>query len=282
MRILICNDGTDNSNGIIEDLREAGLGDHCDAYVLTVDESIVSETDRSPDDRTAGSFIQKLADTFPKWNVSNLTAAGIASREILAAAKELNVDMIVVGEPVNGSDRQHIFLGQTSGKVVNEAHCSVRVSRVPRFLNDGCVIVAYDGSRASVAAVEQVAARSWPAGTKVSLVVVADSFLLDIVGRFAPQMNNMVVETKFVSQWASTLADSSINRLKAAGVTVTIDIKSGRPQSGIINAAQELRAKCIFVGPHNDPDSFARFVVGSVSESVAKHADCSVEIVRTK
>lgn len=282
MRILICTDGTENSSGILDDLRHAGLGKNCDVHVLTVAESYGKVTDPFASAAAAETFAQELREVFPEWNVSTRSASGEANREIIAAAEQLDADLIVIGEPANAPDRQHIFLGHTSSAVVNEAPCSVRVARRSRFVNAESVIVAFDGSRASVHAVEYVTKRTWADGTKIKLVVVADSFLLDVVGRFAPQMSNMVVETQFVSQWASTLAATSINDLKSAGVDVSIDVKSGRPQSTLVAAAEQFGANCIFVGPHNAPDSFARFMVGSVSASVAKHADCSVEIVRTK
>lgn len=281
MRILICNDGTENSNGILDDLRHAGLGKVNEVHVLTVTEPFGTIVDTAPSVAIADAFANELSETFPEWSVTTITASGNPAREIMAAAEQLDADLIVIGEPIDDPDRQHIFLGETSSKVVNEASCSVRISRSQLIEPADSVVVAFDGSKASVAAVEQVAARSWPKGTKVKLVVVADSFLLDLVGRFAPQMNSMVVETRLVSQWASTLAANAIRKLRTAGLEVSIDVRSGRPQSTIVVAAEQFGANCIFVGPHNGPDSFARFVVGSVSAAVAKHANCSVEIVRT-
>ncbi|HMT06522.1 MAG TPA: universal stress protein [Pyrinomonadaceae bacterium] len=282
MRILICTDGTENSAGIIKDLRDSGLGNDCTLDILAVSEPFDVGNDRPISSECADMLATEIRSVFPDWKVSARTATGMASREILTIAEEIGADLIIIGEPADDPDRQHIFLGQTSGAVVNKARCSVRVARALNAAAASKVVVAFDGSKASVDAIEQVADRSWRSGTVVKIVVVADSFLLDLVGRFAPQMNNMVVETQLVSQWASTLAASAIKQLRAVGVDVSIDVMTGRPQSAIIAAAEQFGATCIFVGPHNDPDSFARFVVGSVSASVAKHADCSVEIVRKK
>lgn len=279
MRLLICFDGTENSSAIIEDLRNAGLGENCEAVVMTVAEGFDDANEMASASNIAQAAVSSLTSEFPSWKVETRIAEGSAGREIVIAAEELKADLIVVGEPALNPDRQHIFLGQTTSIVVNEAPCSVRVARkTPSLANT--MIVGFDGSAASVAAIEDVAGREWPTETSIKLVVVADSFLLDMVGRFAPQINNSVVETKFVSQWAETLAGTSIRKLRANGVTVNVEVLSGRPQTALAAAAKQFGANCIFVGPHNVPNSFARFVVGSVSAGVAKHADCSVEIVR--
>lgn len=281
MRLLICFDGTENSTAIIEDLKKAGLGENCDAIVMTVAEGFGDENGSESAANIAATAAASLRNEFPSWNIETQLAEGSAGREIVIVADELKTDLIVVGEPALNPDRQHIFLGQTTSVVVNEAPCSVRVARkTPSLANT--MIVGFDGSAASVAAIKGVAAREWPDETSIKLVVVADSFLLDMVGRFAPQINNSVVEAKFVSQWAETLAGTSIRKLRANGIAVNIEVLSGRPQTTLAAAARQFGANCIFVGPHNGPNSFARFVVGSVSAGVAKHADCSVEIVRTK
>ena len=48
----------------------------------------------------------------------------------------------------------------------------------------------------------------------------------------------------------------------------------------IIDAAAEWRADLIVVGSHGQR-GIQRFLLGSVAEFVARHAKCSVEIVRT-
>lgn len=279
MQLLICFDGTENSSAIINDLKNAGLGDDCDAVVVSVAEGFGDENELASAAKIANAAAASLRVEFPSWNIDTRIAEGSAGREVVITAEELKTDLIVVGEPALNPDRQHIFLGQTTSVVVNEAPCSVRVARESSSLSN-TMIVGFDGSPASVAAIEDVAGRNWPSGTSIKLVVVADSFLLDMVGRFAPQINNAVVEAKFVSQWAETLAATSIRELKANGIAVNVEVLSGRPLAALAAAAKQFGANCIFVGPHNGPNSFARFVVGSVSAGVAKHADCSVEIVR--
>jgi nucleotide-binding universal stress UspA family protein len=142
------------------------------------------------------------------------------------------------------------------------------------------IIVGFDGSVGAKLSVEAIAARNWPIGTTVQLLAVADSSVLDLIGRFNPQMRGPVVQTKFASQWAETLAARSLEKLEKAGIKSTVHVLLGHPKDVLIEEAKQLNADTIFVGPHCLSDSFERFLIGSVSASVAARAHCSVEVVR--
>lgn len=60
---------------------------------------------------------------------------------------------------------------------------------------------------------------------------------------------------------------------------VHFEIREGQPQSQIIDAAVEWSADKIIVGAKSRLGC-DRFMIGSVSNAVANHAPCSVEIVR--
>jgi nucleotide-binding universal stress UspA family protein len=54
-----------------------------------------------------------------------------------------------------------------------------------------------------------------------------------------------------------------------------------RPYRVILNEAESWQADLIVVGSHGR-SGFDRVVMGSVSEAVALHATCSVEVIRPK
>lgn len=60
---------------------------------------------------------------------------------------------------------------------------------------------------------------------------------------------------------------------------ITTEMLEGSPAERIIDAAAEWQADLILVGSHGRT-GLARFVLGSVSQSVAAHAKCSVTIAR--
>jgi nucleotide-binding universal stress UspA family protein len=64
-----------------------------------------------------------------------------------------------------------------------------------------------------------------------------------------------------------------------AGFNVTTIAKEGDPKADVIDVAAEWRADLIMLGSHGRK-GLDRFLVGSVSEAVALHAPCSVQIVR--
>jgi nucleotide-binding universal stress UspA family protein len=55
----------------------------------------------------------------------------------------------------------------------------------------------------------------------------------------------------------------------------------GHPEEVIIGNAKTWEADLVVLGSHGYR-GFERFLLGSVSQAVASHAPCSVEIVRTK
>ena len=70
-----------------------------------------------------------------------------------------------------------------------------------------------------------------------------------------------------------------ILRDKNPALIVTTMAIGGSPKSAILKEAQTLSADLIIVGSHGH-GAVESFLLGSVSQAVALHAKCSVEIVR--
>jgi nucleotide-binding universal stress UspA family protein len=69
-------------------------------------------------------------------------------------------------------------------------------------------------------------------------------------------------------------------QLRAAGFTTSTEVQQeGEPRTAILDAAQRWPADLIVVGSHGR-SGLDRFLLGSVSEGVVRHATCSVEVVR--
>src|SRR6185503_2306180 len=119
--------------------------------------------------------------------------------------------------------------GHASQTILTEAGCSVRIARgrVGETAHAERIIVGFDGSAGSEFAVSSIAARKWPTGSSVRLVSVADSSVLGSIGRFVPQMSDAVLEAKFASQWAETLAAESVRKLTNAGLEASIEVRMG-------------------------------------------------------
>src|SRR5271157_1197419 len=79
---------------------------------------------------------------------------------------------------------------------------------------------------------------------------------------------------------ARELVERIAKDLGSAGFKVNTAVEIGDVRETIIDAAAEWSADLIVVGSHGQR-GIQRFLLGSVAEFVARHARCSVEIVRT-
>lgn len=282
MRILIGYNRTDFAKAAIEDLVRAGLPVQADVLVLTIAE-LCFPTVKPDDAQTiAAEGAERVRELFPKWTVTTQTSQGAPVREILAAEEMFKPDLIVLGEPNKANGTFNIFLGPVSQGVLTDGNSPLRITRkrdttppdAPRLL------VGFDGSEGADLAVTTIASRAWPKGSSVRLLSIDDTGLLGTIGRLSPHMRAAAVGAGFASQWAETLASKALEQLGNAGLDASVEVRSGHPQTALVEAADEWNADCIFVGPHCAGNSFERFLLGSVSAHVAAHANCTVEVVR--
>jgi nucleotide-binding universal stress UspA family protein len=141
------------------------------------------------------------------------------------------------------------------------------------------VLLAVDGSKFSEAAIQAVIAQAQADKTEVRVIHVVEPPTLLVareMGGFDPALEQVWdVETKH----AHTLVEKTAETLRAHGMKVTTSVEQGDPKSAIIDASKEWHADLIVLGSHGR-NAFDRFLMGSVSEAIARHAHCSVEIVR--
>jgi nucleotide-binding universal stress UspA family protein len=142
------------------------------------------------------------------------------------------------------------------------------------------ILIAIDGSDFSQAALESVIARPWPAGTEVKVLNVVEppSLLMGReMGGYDPEFE---VVWKALRGQAKDLVEKASEKLREAKFNVSTELVEGDPKSQIIDIAHEWRADMIVLGSHGRT-GINRFLMGSVSQGVVRHAHCSVEIVRT-
>lgn len=146
------------------------------------------------------------------------------------------------------------------------------------------ILLAIDGSGHSEAAVDAIARQQFPAGSEVRIISVAappyfpTSFSGENVNiSIYADLENAAREWAHsaVEKAAATLrADEGTRRLK-----ISTDVILGFPKQVILDDAEAFGADLIVVGSHGR-GKLERFLLGSVAQSVAIHATCSVEIVR--
>lgn len=221
------------------------------------------------------------------WNVRTEVLEGSPRRTINAFAKEWGADLVMVGSHER-SQLARLCLGSTAQSVMRHAPCSVEIVR-PRRANGGSeaeggwkILAATDGSEFSAAALRSVVGRPWPPGSQLKVISVPEFILAK---------DPSYLETHKIKELGD-LGAASIEEAKRcisaareilSGSTLTVSTElpeyEDRPYQVILHEAEKWDADLIVVGSHGR-SGFDRVVMGSVSEAVALHAKCSVEIVR--
>ena len=109
-------------------------------------------------------------------------------------------------------------------------------------------------------------------------------FLLHVIQPSAfsspPQMSaNYAPELEDEGKRGRDLVERDAQMLRAAGFSVDTSVEKGDVRLRIIDSAKEWNADLIVVGSQGR-SGLPRLLLGSVAEHVARHAPCSVEIVR--
>jgi nucleotide-binding universal stress UspA family protein len=134
------------------------------------------------------------------------------------------------------------------------------------------ILLAIDNSTFSEAATQAVITQFKPQGTQVKILNVVDLAIP------LPTSYAGVIREESLKHGQEVVLRAE-QALKRAGYTVQATVEEGDPKSKIIDQATQWNAELIVVGSHGRK-GVDRFLMGSVSEAVVRHAPCSVEIVR--
>lgn len=146
------------------------------------------------------------------------------------------------------------------------------------------ILLAIDGSSFSDAAVTEIATRPWPAESEVRIISVVEPPLLPTVETWVPPDNYIQALEQAGEDQARSVLSKAADRIaneQRDKLRVTTEIVKGHPKHAIIDAAETWEADLIVVGSHGYR-GLTKLWLGSVSQAVASHAKCSVEIVRSR
>lgn len=142
------------------------------------------------------------------------------------------------------------------------------------------ILLATDGSKFSEAAVKGVASRIIPKNTEVQILQVVEtpaySAPPQMAAGYAPELAER--RDAQMKEAKASVAAAAAN-LKAAGFETSTRVVEADPRTAILEVAEEWKADLIVLGSQGRK-GIKRFLLGSVAESVARHARCSVMIER--
>jgi nucleotide-binding universal stress UspA family protein len=209
-------------------------------------------------------------------------AVGDPKAEIVRIAEEWGADLLVLG--ARGlSPFKRFLLGSVSLSVARHAPCSVLVVKGrPRKL--ASVLVAMDGSEDSFRAVRFLASLPLPRPVRLRLLSVVEpvrypaSAPSALRGQLAAMIKELAAERRAelekVLERAAAQLDEKIARVTHATPT-------GDPAGAIVATAAAHDTDLVVVGARGR-GGMARLLLGSVSESVLRHARCPVLIVKER
>jgi nucleotide-binding universal stress UspA family protein len=214
--------------------------------------------------------------------------AGLPRKAIPEYAREWGADLIMVGSHRSNAVARFL-LGSVAQAVLRAAPCSVEIVRpsprsVPAFYPGMKILVGTDGSECSQKAIGAVANRPWPTETLVRVISVREPVATEMYASYetvySPDLVQEIVERE--RRRAEDALTSARQILSSAGVKLCDSSETlfGDPRSVLLDEAKSWSADLVVAGSHG-LHGLDLVLMGSVSEAVAMHAHCSVEVIRS-
>jgi len=141
------------------------------------------------------------------------------------------------------------------------------------------IVLAVDGSPFSDAAVQALIAQAQSKDAETRVLHVLERPNLLSTREMGGYDSALEKAWETEKKHAQGLVAKTVELLRAKGLKATGTVEEGDARSEILEAGKEWRADLIVLGSHGRK-GLEHLLMGSVSEAVARHADCSVEIVR--
>ena len=142
------------------------------------------------------------------------------------------------------------------------------------------ILLAIDDSDFSEAATQAVLSAVRPEGTEVLVghVLEAPAYgaIPEMGVRYGTELTARFEEEE---KQANQCVTKAAEQLRRGGLRTDTRVVEGEARTGILSLAEEWRADLIVAGSHGRK-GLERFLLGSVTEYLSRHARCSVWIVR--
>jgi len=287
-KILLATDGSENAEEAAWFLAHLPHSEKLELVVVTVlQEPVLTRSSASAgwiiaaierEKTLANATFEKIKQMFDGANVSlsNVIQTGHRGETIVQIAKEQGVELVVVGA-CGHSTVGRILLGSTSDFVATQAHCSVLAIRPTGLRKSGSslrVAIGYVESDAAHAAMEEFKEIRWGRQAEVHIATVVSYFQ-----KFAEPI---YVDTDAISEAAKSMVSGAAALLLETVPNVkTQVIVNDHFGEGLVQFAETNKCDLVVVG-ETHRNAIGRFLLGSTSRFVLRHAPCSVWIARNR
>jgi len=290
MKIVIGVDGSSASDAALQEVTrrpwpkgsEFKLVTAVDPFFFVRAPQLLEETRKSTKEELeedAGGLREK------GWPVDTEVLLENPRHAVAKLATDWKADLAVLGSHGRGTFRR-LLIGSTAQAVLRNAPCSVEIVRTEGEAGAGHgargmrILLPTDGSEYAVLAAKRVAERPWPEGSIFKVLACPEYPVL--IGEYPFYAPEQLVElSKASATHAKEAAEQAAAVLRNSGIEVKVEVTEPRdsPARTILSSADLWQTDLIVMGSHGRR-GFDRLVLGSVSETVAMHAHCSVEVVR--
>jgi len=225
------------------------------------------------------------------WHVTTQHETGHVGHTLTEIAEDTGVDLIVVGAKGH-SMIERVLLGSVSDYVATHAKCSVLVVRPPRVsapserasavtgqkgqIEWNQISVAIDTRPSSKAVLEHLCRYHW--GPEQSVTIMTASVKLEV---FREDILATAMEEAAERRTeALRCAQAAAEQLKECGGKISAEsVETDHIGEGLMQAAESHHSDLIVLGD-SGRGPVTRFLLGSTSRYVLRHAHCSVLVVR--
>ena len=297
MRILCAVDGSGHSQWGIQAL-EAFAGQKPDQVVLLhiIDQpSLQAAVNKNPVARKralaamekAGTILLRdaaraarlalgQAATGPRTELQTILAHGAIAHTVSRTARRLEADLILMGSR-GLSDIQGFLLGSVSRQVAATAPCPLLVVKQPltTLLR---VAIAVDDSKPSRAAARFLRSRILPESSMVTILTSVESPVTDFAARYLSESQLAELKQPVIER-ATKLVNTLRDEFIKDGFSAVTQLHMDHVIDTIVKHVEANHDQLLVIGSR-DLTKSDRLYLGSVSESLLRHAPCSVLIVR--
>jgi len=288
MKVLIATDGSNYAEEAAAFLARLPHREPMELTVVAVTPSIEifgnvemvewKERYHEEEKRKAVQACERIERLFLGADVTleSVISAGHVGTQITDEAKKRACDLVVVGA-LGHTTLERMVVGSVSDFVATHSPCSVLVFRPgvvrDRSHHDLHLCVAYDNSEPSKFALKQLEAFQWGPQTH-----------LDIVSGFASPMSYsefpMEVDIREIQKGLETQLEAVAEEVRPSFPKVNSEIiQVFNVGDSLVDYTREKQSDLLVVGDTGN-GLIARFLMGSVSRYVLRHAACSVWIAR--
>ena len=205
---------------------------------------------------------------------------GRPGAEIVSQAEEIGAGLVVMGSRGFGRIRRGLT-GSVSDSVVRHAHCPVMVVRGEPTVFPTKILLAADGSEEANLASSTASDLAKGTDSELHVVYVEPASYVFEMADWEASSADLPEELDRASErLAESRLEAQVQKVAEAGARIAgTHARVGFPDAEVVGLAGKLGAGLIVMGSRGQ-GPLKRALMGSVSDSVVRHAHCPLMVVR--